>query len=194
MHIESPEIQEIFKDLSFSEEEVKIISSVIQKKMFKKGTRIIKADDIVTTTYGIQNGCLRTFYIDKHGKEHTLQFGIQGWWITDFTAFFSSSKAIMNLEVLRDASLYQLSLKDREYLFTRIPKFETFIRKKLENSYAAFQKRILSNLSQTATERYLSFIKTYPNIEKSVKNYHIASYLGITTESLSRIRKELSSS
>ena len=194
MHIESPEIQEIFKDLSFSEEEVKIISSVIQKKMFKKGTIIIKADDIVTTTYGIQNGCLRTFYIDKHGKEHTLQFGIQGWWITDFTAFFSSSKAIMNLEVLRDASLYQLSLKDREYLFTRIPKFETFIRKKLENSYAAFQKRILSNLSQTASERYLSFIKTYPNIEKSVKNYHIASYLGITTESLSRIRKELSSS
>ncbi len=192
MHIEIPEIQEIFKDLSFSKEDIQIVKSVIKKKVFKKGTIIIKADDIVTTTYGIQNGCLRTYYINKQGKEHTLQFGIKGWWITDFTAFFSSSKAIMNLEVLRDASLYELSLKDREYLFTKIPKFETFIRKKLENSYAAFQKRILSNLSETATERYLNFIKTYPNIEKSVKNYHIASYLGITTESLSRIRKELS--
>jgi hypothetical protein len=102
---------------------------------------------------------LRTYYIDKQGKEHTLQFGIQGWWITDFTPFFSSSKAIMNLE---DASLYQLCSKDREYLFTKIPKFETLIRKKLENSYAAFQKRILSNLSQTATESYSSFIKAYP--------------------------------
>jgi CRP-like cAMP-binding protein len=100
----------------------------------------------------------------------------------------------MNLEVLNDASLYQFSLKDRAYLFTKIPKLETFIRKKLENSYAAFQKRILATLSQTATERYLSFIKTHPNIEKRVKNYHIASYLGITTESLSRIRKELSCS
>lgn len=125
-------------------------------------------------------------------EKNTFQFGIQGWWITDFTAFFSSSKAILNLEVLRDASLYQLSLKDREYVFTKIPKLETFIRKKLENSYAAFQKRILASLSQRATDRYLSFVKTHPNIEKSVKNYHIASYLRITTESLSRIRKEFS--
>jgi CRP-like cAMP-binding protein len=97
----------------------------------------------------------------------------------------------MNLEVLRDASLYQLSKKDRDYLFTKIPKLESSIREKLEHVYTAFQKRILSNLSQTASKRYINFINAYPNIEKSLKNYHIASYLGIITESLSRIRKEL---
>ena len=87
--------------------------------------------------------------------------------------------------------MYRLSREDKEYLYAQIPKIESFFRKKLERAFAAFQKRILAELSQTAADRYNSFISAYPNIEKSVKNYHIASYLGITTESLSRIRKEL---
>ena len=98
----------------------------------------------------------------------------------------------MNIEVLKDATLYKLSHSDKEYLYAQIPKIESFFRKKLERAFAAFQKRILRNLSQSASERYVSFITNYPDIEKNVKNYHIASYLGITTESLSRIRKELS--
>ncbi len=84
-----------------------------------------------------------------------------------------------------------LSNKDKEYLYSKIPKIESFFRKKLERAFAAFQKRILSNLSQSATQRCISFINKYPNIEQLIKNYHIASYLGITTESLSRIRKDL---
>ena len=100
----------------------------------------------------------------------------------------------MTIEVIQDAILYRISRIDKERLYEKIPAIETFFRIKLERAFAAFQRRILSNLSQTATERYLNFITTYPNIEKSVKNYHIASYLGITTESLSRIRKDLSQS
>lgn len=73
-------------------------------------------------------------------------------------------------------------------------KLSIFFRVKLEKAFAAFQSRILRNLSQNATERYLNFIKAYPNIEKVVKNYHIASYLGITTVTLSRIRSELAQS
>ena len=78
-----------------------------------------------------------------------------------------------------------------EALYDEVPRLERFFRKKLENGFASFQKRILANLSQSAKERYIAFRTDYPNIEKSVKNYHIASYLGITTESLSRIRKEI---
>jgi CRP-like cAMP-binding protein len=191
MYIDNKEIAEIFKDITFTNEELETIKSLLTKKVLKKGTILIKNGNIVLHTYGILEGCLRSYYIDKLGKEHTLQFAIKGWWISDFTAFFSSSKAILNLEVLRDAIVYELSLNNRELLFIKFPKIETYIRKKLENAYSTFQKRILSYLSQTATERYLNFIKTYPNIEKNVKNYHIASYLGITTESLSRIRREL---
>ncbi|MCK8479655.1 Crp/Fnr family transcriptional regulator [Psychroserpens algicola] len=193
MRSDNSKISVIFKDLKFSKKEIELIESVFHKATYKKGTVLLKAGDIVNNQYYIYDGCLRSYHIDTHGKEHTVQFGVNDWWISDYTAFFSSSKSIMNIEVLSDAILYRLSKKDKEYLYAQIPQIESFFRRKLERAFAAFQKRILSNLSQTATEQYMNFIQKYPNIERSVKNYHIASYLGITTESLSRIRKDLSS-
>ncbi|MBV7270553.1 Crp/Fnr family transcriptional regulator [Winogradskyella sp. WHY3] len=160
----------------------------------KRGTILLNAGESVNEQYYILEGCLRSFHIDPNGKEYTVQFGIKDWWISDYTAFFSSSKAIMSIEVIQDAIIYKITEQDKELLYAKIPKIEHFFRVKLEKAFASFQKRILSNLSQTAKERYLDFVKTYPNIEKNVKNYHIASYLGITTESLSRIRKALLSS
>jgi len=97
----------------------------------------------------------------------------------------------MNIECIQDAILFKISKEDMELLYLKIPKLESFFRKKMERAFASFQKRIISNLAQSASERYLSFVNFYPNIEQNVKNYHIASYLGITTQSLSRIRKEL---
>lgn len=191
MRSDNSKIKEIFKDLSFSDDEIKIIESVFHKVIYKKGDIILQPDDIVENHYYILEGCLRSYYIDKQGKEHTVQFGVKDWWISDYTAFFSNSKSIMTIEVIQDAILYRLSKSDKEALYAKIPRIESFFRKKLEKAFAAFQKRILSNLSQTAAQRYTNFIKTYPNIEKNIKNYHIASYLGITTESLSRIRKDL---
>ncbi|WP_040281089.1 Crp/Fnr family transcriptional regulator [Psychroserpens damuponensis] len=183
---------EIFTNISFSEAEIKIIDSVVQKRNYKKGDTIIKVGDVVNDIYFITEGCLRTFYTDDQGKDHTIQFGIKDWWISDFTAFFSLTKAIMTLEVLQDATLFKISRSDRAYLFQTLPSTETHIRKKLESAFAAFQKRTISNLSETVKERYIRFNDEFPHIEKRIKNYHIASYLGITTESLSRIRKELS--
>ncbi|WP_179005677.1 Crp/Fnr family transcriptional regulator [Winogradskyella forsetii] len=191
MYSDQNVVQTIFKDLIFTKDEIKTIASVFKRVDAEKGAILIKPGDIVTDIFFIYQGCLRTFYTDKKGREHTVQIGIEDWWITDFTAFFSTSKAIMHLEVLQNATLYQLSSEDREALHIQFPQIHKFIRNKLAAAYAAFQKRILSKLSMTAKERYLEFIKTHPHIEKNVKNYHIASYLGITTESLSRIRKEL---
>ncbi len=184
-------IAEIFKDLVFTENEIEIITSVFHKIDVKKGTILLNVGDNVHEQYYILEGCLRTFHMDDHCKEHTVQFGIKDWWISDYTAFFTASKATMTIEVIQDAILYRINDQDKEYLYRQIPKIEHFFRLKLEKAFASFQKRILANLSLTATERYISFMKTYPNIEKNIKNYHIASYLGITTESLSRIRKEL---
>ncbi|MFK7834295.1 MAG: Crp/Fnr family transcriptional regulator [Winogradskyella sp.] len=184
-------ISEIFKHLDFTEEEIKIIESVFHKVTAKKGTILLSADEFADAQYYVLRGCLRTYHIDTHGKEHTVQFGIKDWWISDYTGFFTSGKSIMTIEVIQDATLYRITEQDKEILYQSIPKIERFFRIKLERAFGAFQKRILANISQTATERYLNFIKTYPNIEKSIKNYHIASYLGITTESLSRIRKDL---
>ncbi|TYB76924.1 Crp/Fnr family transcriptional regulator [Bizionia myxarmorum] len=192
MQIDSDILSEIFKTVIFTSEERQMVAAKFQKVQLKKGAVLLSAHESVNYQYYTFDGCLRTFFIDPSGKEHTLQFAINDWWISDYTAFFSASKSILYIECIQDATLYKISKMDMEELFTQIPQLETFFRKKMEGAFASFQKRILSNLSQSAAERYVSFIKTYPNIEQIVKNYHIASYLGITTESLSRIRKEIS--
>ncbi len=184
-------IQEIFKGVSLSNDELDAIAPLFEKETYKKGAIIFKANDTVNDQYYIYEGCLRTYHIDDAGKEHTVQFGIKDWWITDFIGYFSNCKAIMTLEVIEDAIVYKISNKNKDYLYTNFPQIQNFIVKKLEGAYAAFQKRIILSLSQSAKARYLIFLDTHSDLEKKLKNYHIASYLGITTESLSRIRKEL---
>ncbi|MUU77711.1 Crp/Fnr family transcriptional regulator [Winogradskyella endarachnes] len=192
MSSDSSIIKEIFKGIDFSPSEIELINSVFHKKDVEKGTILINYGEIVNHQYFISNGCLRSYYIDRLGKEHTIQFGIKDWWISDFTSFFSNEKAILTIEAIQNSTVYVISKADKEKLYNSIPKIDKFFRIKLEKSFAAFQKRILANLALPAKERYLYFIESYPSIEKNIKNYHIASYLGITTESLSRIRKELS--
>jgi CRP-like cAMP-binding protein len=185
-------VQEIYHDdLSFTNEEINFIGRKYEKATFKKGEIVLRANEKVDHQFFVFDGCLRTYLISKTGKEHTIQFAIKGWWISDYIGYFSEKKSILFIECIEDATLFKISRDDVEEIYTKIPKVEHFIRKKLERSFVSFQKRILANLSQSAKERYLSFTKDYPNIEQYLKNYHIASYLGITTESLSRIRKEI---
>ena len=181
----------IFKDILLSKEEIENITTKLKEKQLKKSDILLHAESTVYNQYYVLDGCLRTYFIDTDGKEHTLQFAIKDWWISDYTAFFNTSKAVMHIECIQDAILYEISKENMEILFKEVPKIETFFRKKMEKAFSRFQNRILSNLAMSAKERYLAFVQTYPNIEQSVKNYHVASYLGIATESLSRIRKEI---
>ncbi len=182
---------EVFKGSAFSQEELQRIAAAFVHVELKKGDKVLSQGDTVLYTHFVASGCLRSYFIDKTGKEHTLQFAVQDWWISDYTAFFTAGKAQMYIECIQEARIYKLSRKNMLRLYTEIPPFESFFRKKLEGRFTALQKRVLGNLSLSAKDRYLSFLKTYPNIEPYVKNYHIASFLGITTESLSRIRKDL---
>ena len=186
-------ILEIFKNTTFTEDELQLIASKLKKINLKKKTFLLKAGEEVKYINYVHKGCLRTYFIDLSGKEHTLQFAIKGWWISDYIALFGrgENKSVSYIECIEEATLYKISKKDFDYLCKEIPKIGYFHIRNLESAFSTFQKRILENLTLSAKERYLSFVKTYPNIEQSVKNYHIASYLGITTESLSRIRKEI---
>ncbi|TXF90652.1 Crp/Fnr family transcriptional regulator [Neolewinella aurantiaca] len=182
---------EIFKGIAISPAELDLITAEFKEVKYKKGDIILDLGDTVKYQYYVQSGCLRTFFIDEKDKEYTLQFGIKDWWVSDYTAYFYSRKAIMTIECLQDATLYRMSRPRLETLCRDIPALETFMRKKVEGGFSMLQKRVLSILSDSAEERYLAFLADYPEIERIVKNYHIASYLGITTESLSRIRKKL---
>lgn len=189
--MQNTRLKQVFNDPEFSKEELQKIEGLLQEVQLKKGELLLSKGQTVLFTHFVCSGCLRTFYIDDSGKEHTLQFAVKNWWISDYSAFFNTGVSVMNIECIQEATIYKLSRKDMLQLYTDMPKFETFFRKKLEKRFMALQKRVLNNLALTAKERYLDFIKTYPNIEQNVKNYHIASFLGITTESLSRIRKEI---
>ncbi|MTI30103.1 Crp/Fnr family transcriptional regulator [Xanthovirga aplysinae] len=181
----------IFKGLAFTQEETKFIDQQFEKIQLKRGELVLGFNENVNHQFYVFSGCLRTFFVDSTGKEHTLQFAIKDWWISDYIAYFNHSKSLLSIECIQDATLYKIAKKDIERIYDRVPSTERFFREKMEKAFVRFQKRILSNLAETATERYLNFLRQYPNIEQKVKNYHIASYLGIATESLSRIRKEI---
>ena len=183
--------QIIFKNISFSKEDVDFVNAKFERIFLKKGDFLLQPNIHATNQYYVLNGCLRSFFVNSLGKDHTTQFAIEDWWISDYTSFFTSEKAVMSIECIQDAEIYKLSREDMNILCKAIPEIETFYRMKMEKAFASFQKRILDYLSLSATERYLGFLKSYPKIEQCVKNYHIASYLGITTESLSRIRKSI---
>ena len=180
---------EIFKNISLSKKEIDFIDSKFEKISLTKGDVLLCSDTQVTNQYYVFSGCLRSFFVNSLGKDHTTQFAVKDWWISDYISFFTEEKSVMTIECLQDAEIYRLSRKDMNSLCEDIPKIETFFRNKMEKAFASFQKIILEYLSITAKERYIKFITTYQEIEQCVKNYHIDSYLGITTESLSRIRK-----
>lgn len=186
-------VHEIFKDITFTEAEFYLISNKLKKKTLKRKEFLLSVNEDVNDIHYIHNGCLRTYFIDLSGKEHTLQFAIKGWWISDYIALFGKeiTKSVSYIECIKAATLYKVSKKDFDNICREIPKVAHFHIKNLESAFATFQTRILENLTLSAKERYRNFVRTYPNIEQSVKNYHIASYLGITTESLSRIRREI---
>lgn len=180
----------ISKRISLSIEAEKYIESISRKIDFKKNDLLIHQGQKVSSTYFVIKGCLRSYSSDKNGKEHNLQFAIKNWWISDFISLFKGELASLNVECITDSTLIKIKFADLEELHRRFPEFESFHRKNLENHVANLQKRLLNQLQLTAEERYSIFIEEYPDIEKYALNYHIASYLGITQQSLSRIRSE----
>lgn len=190
MDIDKSIVSEVFKNISFSKKDIDFIYSKFEKITLKKGDVLINPDVFVRHQYYIHSGCLRSYFFHKSGKEYTIQFAVKDWWISDYTSFFTSEKSILNVECIQDAVIYKLSKEDSDVICSLFLQIEFFFKEKLEKAFASFQRRILDSLSKSAKERYLQFIDSYPAIEQHVKNYHIASYLGITTESLSRVRKK----
>ena len=189
----SPIIKEIFNELTLTSDQADFLFSKLKKIELSKGEFLLKPDQKINELFYVHSGCMSNYLIDPEGKEHILQFAVKGWWISDYIALYgnSNTKTVSFIECIKDATLYRITKSDFDLICKELPKVGLFHIGKMEKAFASFQKRILENLTLTAKDRYLNFINTYPNIVSNVKNYHIASFLGITTESLSRIRKEL---
>ena len=157
----------------------------------RKKEILISPGTAVDMEYYVVKGCLKAYHTNEGGHRSVVQFAIEDWWISDFNAFFNKIPAKLTIEAIEDSTLLGLKLENLEELYGRIPKFERFFRVKTTRAFLSLTNRIQSGLEKDSRERYIEFCKTYPNIEQRVANYHIASYLGIKPESLSRIRREL---
>ena len=167
-------------------------SNISKVKTFQKGDVLIRQGQAVNKTYFVTDGCLRSYCLDKNGKEHTLQFAVKDWWISDFIAIYNNELATLTVECITDSKVIEFNAKDLDKIHSLFPEFEPYQRKNLERHVVSLHKRILNQLQLTAPERYDLFLGQYPDIEQYTPNYHIASYLGITQQSLSRIRVEKS--
>lgn len=183
-------IDKIKYAISLTSEAERHLFSIANEKRVSKGTILIRQGQTVQKTYFVTSGALCSYCTDKDGKQHTLQFAIKDWWISDFMALYGNETASLTVACITDATVIEFNAKDLDNIFKFYPEFEKFQRNNLERHVVSLHKRILNQLQLSASERYDLFLNQYPNIEKHVPNYQIASYLGITQQSLSRIRIE----
>ncbi|PZW42563.1 CRP-like cAMP-binding protein [Mesonia algae] len=184
-------ISHVEKIISLSDKEKEEFLSILQHLSLKKKTLLIRPGEKVEHEYYILKGSLIAYYLDQNDNQHIIQFSIEDWWISDFEAFFKEEPAKLYVQANEDCELLAIHKEALETLYQRIPSFERFFRIKTTGAFVSLRQRILSSLQKNSKERYVEFCKQYPTMEKRFANYHIANYLGIKAESLSRIRKEL---
>lgn len=185
----SPLLKNIEKHISLTEAEIRAFKGFLSFKKLEKKRLLLQAGQDCRYLYYVHSGALRSYFIDKDGKESTIMFAISDWWITDMYCYLNKKPAMMHIETIEESEVYQISRTNFDSLLESHPKFERFFRILMQNAYTREQLRVMENLSLTAEERYHSFLIRYPQIVKQVTQKQIASYLGITPEFLSTLKK-----
>lgn len=175
--------------ITLAPQEQEQVLALLQHKTVAKRTTLLQRGDIDRNIYFVNKGCLRMFHTDTDGQEHTICFYPENWWACDIVSFFKQKPATNTIQVLEDSEVFYLTLPRLEELFLKVPKFERFFRILTQNGFEMYQRRISSNLSKTAEERYLEFRRHYPGLEQRIAQKHIAGYIGITPVFLSMMRK-----
>ncbi len=182
----------VSKSASFSAAELGRMNSLLQVKQYPKKTYLLQEGEICQFEAYVNKGCVRTYYIDENGFEVTLMFAIEDWWIGDIASFYNQTPSTLFIETLEETELLVFNPVTKEMLLREIPKFERVFRLMVQRRLAATQERLIHSISRTAQEKYLDFLKRYPEIPQRVPQHYIASYLGISPEFISKIRTRLS--
>lgn len=184
-------ISNVSKYITLKAEEIEFFISLLTLKSLKKDEFLIREGDICKYEFFVLKGCLKSYYQDENGVEHILDFSIEGWWAEDLYSFFTQTSCKSNIKAIEDSEILQISKSNLEKLYLELPKFERFFRLSFQNAYIAQRERLSLNLSTSAEERYKLFYKKYPYSEKRFTQKDIASYLGITPQFLSNLKKKI---
>ncbi|SFN04423.1 cAMP-binding domain of CRP or a regulatory subunit of cAMP-dependent protein kinases [Chryseobacterium oleae] len=186
-------IRNVSRFIDLTEEEHKTFTDLLSCQTFSKKAVLLREGEICLFEGYIQKGCVRLYCLDDNGTEVTLLFAIEDWWISDIASFQEQKPSKVYIEALEDSEIYVLTPATKEKLLQEIPKFERVFRMLVQRNLSTLQNRLVDTISKTATDRYLEFIKIYPSIPQRVAQYYIASYLGVSKEFVSTIRKRLAS-
>ena len=170
-----------------SDQEFEYILSHFTKKNLKKHQYLVQSGNYVYNDHFVVKGLLKAYYTNDEGKDHILQFAMENWWTTDYQAYFKNTKATTNVDCLEDCEILCLSLENRKKLCEQMHKIEHFFLTKVNSGYLSLQRRILSLLDKDAKGRYEQLIELYPSLLQRVPKTVLASYLGVSRETLSRL-------
>lgn len=184
-------LEHIRKFVHLAPEEEHLLLSKIEIKTVKAKSVLLHAGEVCKETYFVNSGLLRSFNVNDNIVEHILHFACEGWWMGDLYSLITQKPGNLFIEALEDSELVILSKEKQEELYLEIPKLERFFRILTENSLVAHQERLMDNLSLSAEERFEKFCQKYPSLIQRVPQRQIASYIGVTPEFLSKLKKKI---
>jgi CRP-like cAMP-binding protein len=174
----------------FTEEEYAAMQSLFLPGTFKKGEFLLREGEIAKSGAFVTSGCLRSYTVDDKGKEHILQFSPDNWWTGNLDSYRNGTPSAYFIDAIEDTQVLLLDASSFQKLM-EIPAFAAGFLGGIQKSAISKDRRIIASLSDTAEERYGDFLQKYPTIVQRVPQHMIASYLGISPETLSRIRKRM---
>ncbi len=178
--------------IPLSKEEKKLLQGKFIKQTVKRKQKILKEGALCKHYTFIVSGCFKMYGIDDKGYEHNIQFAAENDWIADIGSFHTNKPSKLYIEALEPSVVLQIEQQDLYFLYLNIPKLDRIFKVIIENKYVELQNRVLQTFSSTAGQRYLEFLEQYAALANRLPSAQIASYLGITPEFLSKIRKDLS--
>ena len=185
--------QSVKEKISISEEEFDFVKTLFLPKKLRKRQYLLQDGDICKYTAFVEKGMLRTYTVDEKGNEPILQFSMESWWVADLYSFLTNEPSNFNIDALEDCELLLITKPSWDILLEKIPAFERYFRVLIQNSLIATQRRLMGSMSETAEEKYTKLINNFPGCLQRVPQHMVASYLGITRETLSRIRSQMAS-
>ncbi|MDB5021045.1 MAG: cyclic nucleotide-binding protein [Pedobacter sp.] len=183
---------QMFNDrVSLSLVDQDIIKAYLTPKKLKKRQYLLQEGDVCKHLAFVTKGALRSCVLDENGTEHIRQFAVEGWTIADLFSFLTEEPATHSIEAIEDSELILISKSAHEELLQKVGKYETYMRILITNAYISLQKRFTSTVSSSVEEQYEDFLKNYPDIVSRIPQHMIASYLGLTPSTISRLRARL---
>jgi CRP-like cAMP-binding protein len=184
-------LESVTRHIALTPEEEKFFTGCFLPRNIKPGELLEKPGEPTQYFMFVCSGCLMTYYTDDAGYDHVMQFAMPGWWTGDLSSIMKGAESMFTTRALAESEVLLITRSSLDQLLEKYPRFERFYRILFQNSLITMQGRILQNLSAPAEVRYQNFTKKYPTLEQFVPQKYIASYLGITPEFLSKIRRKL---